>query len=993
MKKFLFTLAAVLMSMSVFAQTDAKYLYVNTALTEDNGMKENPATHETYHEMMLVVSAEFPAYLNAFEAQMSLPAGMTVIGVEAGEDADITYYTSTGRAKTYNPSISWAESSPNKFVIANMQGGYDYVDGNLVDITTVKWGPGYYEYFAYVFVAVDDETYHGGDAVITTIPSSGTDPRVTVNDVGDKSVPHTTPATEPLPDPNPAVVQQPVAAPEINTTMDDNNVYVTITWPTTDGDQVYTGQETYPRPEYGQPDESYDVEAYTTETEAYEESEHATATIEVPAKDPVWQAVDAPVIETTMDDNNVYVTITWPETTGNQVYTGQETYPRPAYGEADESYDVEAYTEADYPYEESEHATATIEVPAKDPVWQAVDAPVIETTMDDNNVYVTITWPETTGNQVYTGQETYPRPAYGEADESYDVEAYTEADYPYEESEHATATIAVPAQDPVWVSVEAPVISYEVGETTVTVTIEWPETTGDHVYTGQYTYDRPAYGEGTGMYDVEAYTEADYPYEESAHAYLTIFVPELAQQQTAKPTITTEETEDGIVVTATGEGTVTLYVEDELVATGTGSASYTIPYSTDPEGEVVAVSATAQAEGEAISDYAIAEVEVPYQAVVVEKIDVDAPIIDTEMDDNYVYVDITWPETDGEHYYNGNAYYERLDEEYSVDVEAYTGETDTYNESEHATETIVIPAKEQVVLKNFVKVTSADQLVAGKKVIFVAASADIAMGQIGDNNYGTCVAVTPVTAKTTAVNEYQAPAECEYTLGGSAGAWTFETADGLFLQAGTSGTNLYANANATKWVISNNEGALPGFRAKHSDANRYIRKNASMDRFGSYADNDQSEWAWIYIEKEDEPVLEPTLAPGVETWSGVNGDHTQYVKFNESEDNCELEYRVKYEDGEWSDWTPYNGTLSYTENGHYEVEGRAKAEGKDWSEATGVTFVVSPATGFEELNGDKAIAGVRYFNLAGQEMAQPEGMTIIVTTYTDGTTSAVKVMK
>jgi hypothetical protein len=50
-------------------------------------------------------------------------------------------------------------------------------------------------------------------------------------------------------------------------------------------------------------------------------------------------------------------------------------------------------------------------------------------------------------------------------------------------------------------------------------------------------------------------------------------------------------------------------------------------------------------------------------------------------------------------------------------------------------------------------------------------------------------------------------------------------------------------------------------------------------------------------------------------------------------------------------------------------------------------------TGIEELNGDKAVAGVRYFNMAGQEMTEANGVTIVVTTYTDGTTSAVKVMK
>ena len=50
-------------------------------------------------------------------------------------------------------------------------------------------------------------------------------------------------------------------------------------------------------------------------------------------------------------------------------------------------------------------------------------------------------------------------------------------------------------------------------------------------------------------------------------------------------------------------------------------------------------------------------------------------------------------------------------------------------------------------------------------------------------------------------------------------------------------------------------------------------------------------------------------------------------------------------------------------------------------------------TGISELVNGKQIANVRYFNLAGQEMQEANGMTIVVTTYTDGTTSSAKVMK
>jgi hypothetical protein len=49
----------------------------------------------------------------------------------------------------------------------------------------------------------------------------------------------------------------------------------------------------------------------------------------------------------------------------------------------------------------------------------------------------------------------------------------------------------------------------------------------------------------------------------------------------------------------------------------------------------------------------------------------------------------------------------------------------------------------------------------------------------------------------------------------------------------------------------------------------------------------------------------------------------------------------------------------------------------------------------EELFNDtnKVVAGVRYYNIMGQEMKEANGITIVVTTYTDGSHSAVKVIK
>ena len=46
-----------------------------------------------------------------------------------------------------------------------------------------------------------------------------------------------------------------------------------------------------------------------------------------------------------------------------------------------------------------------------------------------------------------------------------------------------------------------------------------------------------------------------------------------------------------------------------------------------------------------------------------------------------------------------------------------------------------------------------------------------------------------------------------------------------------------------------------------------------------------------------------------------------------------------------------------------------------------------------ELSANKTVSNVRYFNMMGQEMTRAEGATLVITTYTDGTSSVVKVMK
>ena len=60
-----------------------------------------------------------------------------------------------------------------------------------------------------------------------------------------------------------------------------------------------------------------------------------------------------------------------------------------------------------------------------------------------------------------------------------------------------------------------------------------------------------------------------------------------------------------------------------------------------------------------------------------------------------------------------------------------------------------------------------------------------------------------------------------------------------------------------------------------------------------------------------------------------------------------------------------------------------------------IDIVVSKTpSAVEEINANKAITSVRYYNLAGQLSAQPvDGVNIVVTTYSDGSMSTAKVIK
>ncbi len=130
----------------------------------------------------------------------------------------------------------------------------------------------------------------------------------------------------------------------------------------------------------------------------------------------------------------------------------------------------------------------------------------------------------------------------------------------------------------------------------------------------------------------------------------------------------------------------------------------------------------------------------------------------------------------------------------------------------------------------------------------------------------------------------------------------------------------------------------------------------------------------------------------------ITGVETATVTITNREEGATVVYEV-YCNDELVDNGSFTGesySFVVTGDGNYVVHAIATMPGKLNSPDGGVFFTILEGegpVGIDELAGGKQVAGVRYYNALGQEMQQANGMTIVVTTYTDGTTSTAKVVK
>ena len=121
------------------------------------------------------VKAHFDYFVSAFQIDLTLPAGMTVVGATAGSDMSISYVNEYGLDDVYNSRL-YCNNDFTRYIAANQDGGYWTVNGSFEMYGTVKWDPGDYDEMFLIEIEVSSD-FMGGDLVVQTQPSSGYDNR------------------------------------------------------------------------------------------------------------------------------------------------------------------------------------------------------------------------------------------------------------------------------------------------------------------------------------------------------------------------------------------------------------------------------------------------------------------------------------------------------------------------------------------------------------------------------------------------------------------------------------------------------------------------------------------------------------------------------------------------------------------------------------------------------------------------------------------------
>ena len=392
MKKFLFTLAALLMAGSMVAEN---YLYMEDFEVSQELLAQTAGKNR---RMDIPLKAHFDNRVSAFTVTLTLPEGVDLKNAVAGPDLNINTLDAVGNPKVVVNDVNFS-ATDNKIIVACVTAGYYYPEGadpdedDPVTCLAAKWEPGDYDCMVTVTLQFAQE-FTGGDLIVKTEPSSGQDPRGNTcpkNEVWEKTCVITVEGGS-----EPEKTETPVI------TYDEDTFTVTATGA---GEvKLYVNGVEVENPytfELGEEETTYTVTA-TAQEDGKEISETAELEVTVPAAPVVIEVTPKPIIDVFDDPEAQTVTVKasgyghiciyWDDMLQAEG-EGEAVWVIP-YGDdpEGEEYGVSA-TAQEEGKEVSEYALETVFVPGKsgeEPPYET-PAPEVNTEMTDDAFVITAT--------------------------------------------------------------------------------------------------------------------------------------------------------------------------------------------------------------------------------------------------------------------------------------------------------------------------------------------------------------------------------------------------------------------------------------------------------------------------------------------------------------------------------------------------------------------------------------------------------------------------
>ena len=475
-----------------------------------------------------------------------------------------------------------------------------------------------------------------------------------------------------------------------------------------------------------------------------------------------------------------------------------------------------------------------------------------------------------------------------------------------------------------------------------------------------------ARGEQAATYTFTAYTAEGATYKQSAfllNEEVEIPAVYVDPGQTPEPVVTIDIEATYYTITATGDGHIVLKVWTDRTrgyeeAEGEGEAYVVLPRYEEEDGyNITRVEATAEDAPKAISDVVVLtdDPEINVEVEPIAKAASQKPTFRVDYDDDYAYI-----------YAEGTGVVTMLDFE--------TGEA-------------LLDAD-----GNNVNPIKVERPAYGEdsKLVYVRAS------NLDDGWYEPTEATDAVRIEPKAEKVYETPAPTVTAVQDDENMVITATGEGtvtLYV------TEYDAEGNPTVHTVSGEGTATYSVARGDEDVMISYYATAEATAPAGYdsaiAGMTQAQTAWVDAK---DVVLDPCAAPTFDAGIGDWAPETGHIVIINNEPGATV-YYVIYKDGKvykQGQFTEDQIDREISGVGVYTVEAYAAKNGMANSEVATFSYEIKEGatpTAVNEIVNGKTVAGVRYFNMAGQEMKEANGVTLIVTTYTDGTTSAVKVMK